>query len=145
MKVASRKRAWNIKIDCSLLMLGFQKCTTEYGVYTRGSNPDNLLIVCLYVDDLLIAGNNEREIGEFKKNMMSAFEMTDLGKLSYFLGMEFHSTKKGIFMSQRKYVADTLKRFRMSNCNPVSTPVETGTKLKKMVRRSWLMQPILDS
>lgn len=97
-------RAWNKKIDSSLMDLGFQKCIDEYGVYTRATGTANLLIVCLYVDDLLITGSDEEEISHFKQSMMSEFEMTDLGKLNYFLGMEFLSTKKGIFMTQRKYM-----------------------------------------
>lgn len=123
-------RAWNLKIDSSLLQLGFQKCTSEYGLYIRYSNVD-LLIVCLYVDDLLITGSNEEDITHFKGRMMAEFEMSDLGEMSYFLGMEFESTKSGIFMHQSKYASDILKRFKMSECNPISTPIETGTKLRK--------------
>ncbi|XP_020225209.1 uncharacterized protein LOC109807090 [Cajanus cajan] len=57
--------------------------------------------------------------------------MTDLGKLSYFLGIEFKETKGGIFMHQSKYTTDVLERFQMLNCNPVSTPVDTGNTLDK--------------
>jgi hypothetical protein len=62
---------------------------------------------------------------------MKEFEMTDLGELSYFLGMEFTKTTRGCFLHQKKYVADILKRFHMSNCNPAITPMETGVKLSK--------------
>lgn len=64
------------------------------------------MFVCLYVNDLLITGINEDEISMFKRDMMTEFDMSDLDKLSYFLGMEFHTTEKGIFMGQKKYAAD---------------------------------------
>ncbi|MCI49719.1 hypothetical protein A2U01_0070963, partial [Trifolium medium] len=57
--------------------------------------------------------------------------MSDLGDLSYFLGMEFVKTSKGLFLHQKKYVEDVLKRFHMRNCNPAITPRETGLKLSK--------------
>lgn len=53
----------------------------------------NLLIVCLYVDDLLVTASSEPEITSFKQSMMREFEMTDLGELSYFLGIEFKRLK----------------------------------------------------
>lgn len=88
-----------------------------------------MLIVCLYVDDLLITGCNESEIVDFKHCMMAEFEMTDLGELSHFLGMEFVQTSKGIFMHQKKYASEILKKFNMQNCNSLTTPTETGLRL----------------
>ena len=62
---------------------------------------------------------------------MTEYEIIDLGKLSYFLGMEFVSCEKGIFLHQKKYIIDVLKRFKMLECKPVSTPVNTIVKLQK--------------
>jgi hypothetical protein len=73
------------------------------------------------------------EIVKFKKCMMKEFEISDLGKISYFLGMEFTSTKEGILIHQKKYANDILKRFNMSNCNLLVTPMETEIKLRKNV------------
>ncbi|XP_014625989.1 uncharacterized mitochondrial protein AtMg00810-like [Glycine max] len=61
---------------------------------------------------------------------MDEFEMSDLGELSYFLGIEFVSTSKGIFMHQKKYAEDILKRFNMMECNSIITPTKTGIKLQ---------------
>ena len=80
-------RAWNKKIDNFLIQQGFTKCVNEHGIYCR--NTTNKLIVCFYVDDMIITGSNEAEMEGFKKNMMKQFEMTDLGNLTYFLGIEF--------------------------------------------------------
>ena len=68
-------------------------------------------------------------INDFKEKMMSKFEMTDLGLLHYFLGMEIIQDQYGIFLCQEKYAKDLLKRFHMSNCNPASTPMNTNERL----------------
>lgn len=63
-----------------------------------------ILLVCLYVDDQLVTRSSPHEIEEFKVKMKNEFEMTGLGSLGYFLGMEFVQTEDGIFMHQRKYI-----------------------------------------
>lgn len=80
-------RAWNKRIDSFLVQQGFNKCSVEYGVYVRMKGV-KMLLICLYVDDLLVTRSNHAEIEEFKERMKSEFDMTDLGVLSYFLGME---------------------------------------------------------
>lgn len=98
-------------------------------MYVRSNTNDDLMIICLYVDDLLVTGSNEQEIVKLKRQMMTEYEMTGLGKLSYFLGMEFVSCEKGIFLHQKKYITDVLKRFKMLECKSVSTLVDTTVKL----------------
>ncbi|MCI00654.1 retrovirus-related Pol polyprotein from transposon TNT 1-94, partial [Trifolium medium] len=94
-------------------------------------NPDgkNTVIICLYVDDLLITGSKASEIEELKCKLKSEFEMTDLGKLSYFLGMEFVKVQDGIVMHPQKYINELLEKFEMNGCNSISIPSETNTKL----------------
>jgi hypothetical protein len=65
----------------------------------------------------------------FKSAMKKEFEMTDLGLMNYFLGIEVTQNDKGFFICQSKYARDVLKRFRMIICNPVFTPVAIGSKL----------------
>lgn len=76
----------------------FTRRAVEHGVYVKGDIKKDLLIICLYVDDLLVAGSNPTYINEFKKIMEAEFEMTDLGKLTYFLGMEFTYTIVGLML-----------------------------------------------
>ncbi|KAF7150925.1 hypothetical protein RHSIM_Rhsim02G0113200 [Rhododendron simsii] len=90
-----------------------------------------MLIVCLYVDDLIYTGNDSAMFEKFKESMMAEFEMSDLGKMHYFLGIEVVQLPAGIFISQKKYVQEILDRFQMKNCNSVSTPTEFGLKLTK--------------
>ena len=75
--------------------------------------------------------NNEEMIINFKKEMTQEFEMTDLGLMRFFLGIEVKQDKSGIFISQEAYANNILKKFRMEHCNPVATPMELGTKLSK--------------
>jgi hypothetical protein len=105
-------RAWNKRIDKALINMKFNKCISEHGVYVK-SGGGEIVIVCLFVDDLLVTGNSEAKVAEFKENMMSEFDMTDLGELSYFLGIEFMRTSAGMVLSQQKYIADVLTRFNM--------------------------------
>ncbi|KAG6510909.1 hypothetical protein ZIOFF_028954 [Zingiber officinale] len=81
--------------------------------------------------DLIFTGTDDFLFQEFKKSMMVEFEMSDLGMMHYFLGMEVVQSTKGIFISQKKYVQEILDRFQMKDCNPVSTPTEFGLKLNK--------------
>jgi len=85
--VKQAPRAWNKKIDRFLIQQGFTKCVNGHGIYCR--NTTNKLIICLYADDMIINGSNEAEMQDFKKSMMNQFEMSDLGNLTYFLGIEF--------------------------------------------------------
>jgi len=94
-------RAWNKLIDAVLAKLGFVKCTVKFGVYVKRTSHGNTLTVCLYVDDMIITGSMEEEIEEFKGRMKIEFEMTDLGTLSYFFGLMFVHTHKGVFLHQR--------------------------------------------
>ncbi|XP_019424538.1 PREDICTED: uncharacterized protein LOC109333463 [Lupinus angustifolius] len=88
-----------------------------------------MIIICLYVDDLLITGSNKAEIATVKKSLSNEFEMSDLGRLAYFLGIEFVQHMNGIFMHQKKYILEVLERFNLLNCNPADTPVEANLKL----------------
>jgi len=83
-----------MRIDGVLAKQKFSKCKSEHVVYIRANCSTNLLLVCLYVDDLLVTGSSEKEIHIFKQFMMAEFGMTDLGKLSHFLGLEFNQVQK---------------------------------------------------
>jgi len=122
-------RAWNKQIDQFFEGIGFMKCISEHGVYVKNAEGSRI-IICLYVDDLLITGDSEKSIESCKAELMKEFEMNDLGKLSYFLGIEFTQTKSGVIMHQTKYTRDLLKKFNIEQSNPTTTPAETGMKLE---------------
>jgi len=127
-------RAWYSRIEAYFLNFGFQKCPYEHSLFVKIGESGKMLIVCLYVDDLIFTGNDNVMFSDFKRSMMDEFEMSDLGKMHYFLGLEVVQSVDGIFVSQKKYVREILDRFKMKNCNPVDTPVEFGLKLNKVGR-----------
>jgi hypothetical protein len=86
-------------------------------------------VIYLYVDDLLVTRSNQSEIEKFKHTMWCEFEMTDLGRLSYFLLFEFKTSKAGIMMHQHKYIGELLEIFQMTDCNTTSNLSETNVKL----------------
>ena len=87
-------------------------------------------MLAVYVDDIVITGDDEREIIRLKENLNKEFEVKDLGQLRYFLGIEIAQNPKGIVLSQRKYVLDLLSETgRMLECRPVSTPIDPNHKL----------------
>ncbi|OIT08893.1 retrovirus-related pol polyprotein from transposon tnt 1-94, partial [Nicotiana attenuata] len=124
-------RAWNSRIDKYFQANGFSKCPHEHALYVKIAKNGDILLVCLYVDDLIFTGNNPKMFEEFKEAMAREFEMTDIGLMSYYLGIQVQQRKDGIFISQGEYAKEILKKFEMDNCNPVSTPVECGVKISK--------------
>ncbi|XP_061349581.1 uncharacterized mitochondrial protein AtMg00810-like [Gastrolobium bilobum] len=123
-------QAWNTRIDSYFKKDRFEQCPYEHAMYVK-KKEGNILLVALYVDDLILLGNDEGMIQDFKKKMTKEFEMTDLDLMRYFLGLEVRQDKFGIFVSQEGYAKDILKRFKMIDCNPVSTPMKPDLKLLK--------------
>lgn len=115
-------RAWNKRIDQFLTQISFKKCSVEFGVYVQRSSKEETMIICLYVDDLLITGSKTSEIEKVKNKLKSEFEMADLGELSFFIGMKFLKMKTRIVMHQHKYIGELLEKFEMNNCNSISNP-----------------------
>lgn len=90
-----------------------------------------ILIVSIYVDDLLFTSDDEELLDEFKHSMKEEFDMTDLGKMRYFLGIEVIQKADGIFICQRKYAAELIERFEMQNFNSVGNPIVPGQKVSR--------------
>ena len=81
-------RAWNSHIDSYFQGSGFVKSPYEHAVYIKKNAHGEILIACLYVDNLLFTGNNKQMFHEFKQAVFNEFEMTDSGLMSFFLGIE---------------------------------------------------------
>jgi hypothetical protein len=124
-------RAWYSCIEAYFEKAGFNKCPYEHTLFIKSREGGKILIVCIYVDDLIFTGNDEAMFVAFKNSMMADFDMTDLGKMKYFLGIEVAQTATEFFIRQKKYAQEVLERFHMENCNPVGTPTEPGLKLSR--------------
>ncbi|XP_012453211.1 uncharacterized protein LOC105775227 [Gossypium raimondii] len=122
-------RAWYSRIDSYLTSLGFERSLSERTLYVKSTNAKTHLIVSLYVDDLLVTGGDQAMLVNFKTKMQQIFKMSDLGLMSFFLGMEVTQGEKGICLSQRTFAMKILNKFSMQNCKATSTPVAVGEKL----------------
>jgi len=118
-------RNWNKVIDEWLRGFGFEPSKVDpcVYIYRRGGV---LIIIVLYVDDLIIAGNNRGAINAFKSAISKRFKMKDLGALKWILGMEVRRDRERrmLEISQTAYIERMLEKFGMSDANPVGTPAE---------------------
>jgi hypothetical protein len=123
-------RAWNAKLDATMAELGFARCATEHALYTRRRGKEEL-IVGVYVDDLIVTGARAQDIARFKEQMGAKFRMSDLGALSYYLGIEVKQSTDAVKLGQRAYALKLLERAGMAGCKAVATPMEERIKLSR--------------
>ncbi|RDX88104.1 hypothetical protein CR513_30340, partial [Mucuna pruriens] len=122
-------RAWFSRIEEHFMQDGFQKCSSEQTLFVKRSARENILIVSIYVDDLIYTNNDMSMTIKFKKSMMQAFDMANLRKMRFFLGIEVLQKSGGIFMCQQKYANDVLRKFAMSESKPVKSLIVPGSKI----------------
>ncbi|KAG8641013.1 hypothetical protein MANES_13G092690v8 [Manihot esculenta] len=89
------------------------------------------MIVGVYVDDLILTGSNQLVINQFKQEMQCKFKMSDLGLLSYYLGIEVKQNQREITLCQTAYAKKILEKLGMGECNPCQIPMEPRTKMSK--------------
>ncbi|GLJ31038.1 hypothetical protein SUGI_0621080 [Cryptomeria japonica] len=123
-------RAWYSWLDKYLKIQGFWKGNVDSNLYIK-VNGDHMIIVVVYVDGIIFGGDKDIMCKDFIDQMKTNFEISMLGELSYFLGLEISQQKKGIFISQTKYAKEMLNNFQMEDNKPVSTPMVTSCKLSK--------------
>lgn len=121
-------RAWFSRIEAYIVKEGFVSSSSEQTLFIKQKG-GKIIIVSIYVDDLLFTSNDEELLNEFKRSMKDEFDMTDLGKMRYFLGIEVIQKADGIFICQRKYAAELIERFGMQNYNFVCNPIVPGQKV----------------
>lgn len=117
-------------MDSTLKKHGFIQSPLEHGLYARGKSESRLL-VGVYVDDLIVIGSCNKMISEFKKQMRAEFKMSDLGPLSFYLGIEVHQKKGSITLSQGAYAAKIVEKAGLIGCNLCATPMEPRLKLSQ--------------
>ena len=103
--------------------MGYGQCNGDHTIFYRHSN-QKITILAVYVDDIIITGYDAVEITRAKSCLSKAFEVKDLGHLRYFLGIEVERSKKGIVLSQRKYILDLLSDMGMMECRAAPTPMD---------------------
>ena len=112
-----------------MIKIGFIRSSADPCLYV---DPKRNIYITIWVDDLLIAGKNRRDIAAVKGQLAGEFEMKDLGELKHFVGMRIMRNPDGkISIDQSGYICQVLERYGMSNSKPVSTPLAPGARLAK--------------
>lgn len=128
-------RAWYHCIDGEIMNLGATRSDADPCLYFIGPVEDRTHII-IYVDDILIMSRTDAKIDEVRDFLNTKFEIKDLGDVRYCLGLEFERGANEMKICQTGYINEVLERFGMSECRPVSTPMEPGTKLQKEDEKS---------
>ncbi|GKB64754.1 retrovirus-related pol polyprotein from transposon TNT 1-94, partial [Tanacetum coccineum] len=120
--------AWYDLLSSFLLSQKFTKGTVDPTLFVRRKSKD-ILVVQIYVDDIIFAFTNPDLCDTFSKIMCSKFQMSMMGKLSFFLRLQISQSPKGIFLNQSKYALESLKKYGMETCETVDTPMVEKSKL----------------
>ncbi|GJX85058.1 putative ribonuclease H-like domain-containing protein [Tanacetum coccineum] len=123
-------RAWYETLSTYLLDNGFQRGKINKTLFIKRHKGD-ILLVQVYVDDIIFGSTKKELCFAFEKLMHEKFQMSSMGELTFFLGLQVKQKKDGIFISQDKYVAKILKKFRFTEVKTASTPIETQKPLLK--------------
>ena len=131
LKQASRQ--WNLKFNQVVLQNGFEVVEEDHCVYVKRSKK-SFLILSLYVDDIMLAGNDKSLIESTKEWLSSTFDMKDMGEASHILGMCIHQDrlKKMLYLSQEEYIDKVLQCFNMIGGKALMTPLPSYAKLSKL-------------
>ncbi|GJZ56861.1 putative ribonuclease H-like domain-containing protein, partial [Tanacetum coccineum] len=123
-------RAWYETLSTYLLENGFRRGIIDKTLFIKKIK-NNILLVQVYVDDIIFGSTQKSLSTEFEQLMDKRFQMSSMGKLTFFLGLQVEQIKDGIFLSQDKYVYEILKKFSFSSVKTAKTPMETHKPLSK--------------
>ncbi|GKA13161.1 putative ribonuclease H-like domain-containing protein, partial [Tanacetum coccineum] len=123
-------RAWYATLSTFLEKHGYKRGTIDKTLFIKRDKKD-IMLVQVYVDDIIFGSTKKSWCDEFEALMKSRFQMSSMGELTFFLGLQVKQNKAGIFISQDKYVAEILKKFDLVNVKTAITPMETKVALTK--------------
>ena len=122
-------RAWFGRFAKVMLAAGYKQSQADHTLFIKHSKTGGVTALLVYVDDIIVTGDDASEQEMLRQRLNKEFEIKQLGQLKYFLGIEVAHSKKGIFISQQKYVTDLLKETGKLACKPVDTPINPNHKL----------------
>lgn len=122
-------RAWFGRFSNVIQQFGLVRCEADHSVFFRCSSSKTFIYLVVYVDDIVITGDDQEGIQALKQHLFQHFQTKDLGSLHYFLGIEVAQSKSGIAICQRKYALDILEETGLLNCKPADTPMDPNVKL----------------
>ena len=121
-------RAWFATFSSTITQLGFTFSSHDNALFTR-QTPHDIVLLLLYVNDMIIIGNDPHAISDLRHYLGQHFEMKDLGSLNYFLGIEVSRRSDGYLFSQAKYASDLLARSGITDSSTTSTPLDPNVHL----------------
>lgn len=122
-------KQWHQKFDEVVLSNGYLLNQADKCVYSKFDESGKGVIICLYVDDMLIFGTDQNQVDLTKEFLSSKFSMKNMGEADVILGIRIKHESNKISMSQSHYIEKVLKKFNYFDCTPVSTPMDTSEKL----------------
>ncbi|GJR67136.1 zinc finger, CCHC-type containing protein [Tanacetum coccineum] len=122
-------KQWHQKFDKVVLSNGYLLNQADKCVYMKFNKSGKGVIICLYVDDMLIFGTDQVQVDLTKEFLSSRFSMKDMGEADVILGIRIKHESNGIAISQSHYIEKVLKKFNYFKCTPVSTPMDISEKL----------------
>ncbi|GJV44346.1 putative reverse transcriptase domain-containing protein [Tanacetum coccineum] len=123
-------RAWYARLSTFLLKHNYRRGTIDKTLFIKKNSRD-IILVQVYVDDIIFGSTNKAWCDDFEVLMKGEFEMSAMGELTFFLGLQVKQKPDGIFISQDKYVQDMLKKFDMESVRPATTPFEASKPKSK--------------
>ncbi|GJV01903.1 retrovirus-related pol polyprotein from transposon TNT 1-94 [Tanacetum coccineum] len=117
-------RAWYDELSNFLVSKGFSKGSIDPTLFITKHGED-ILLVQIYVDDIIFGSTNLKLSKRFEKLMHNKFDMSMMGELKFFLGIQIHQSPRGIFINQAKYAQEILKKHGMTSCDSIGTPMAT--------------------
>ncbi|KAJ9557295.1 hypothetical protein OSB04_011909 [Centaurea solstitialis] len=123
-------RAWYDTLSTFLLSKGFVRGKIDNTLFLK-KYPKHILLVQIYVDDIIFGSTNPKLCEKFELLMKSEYKMSMMGELTFFLGLQIKQSEKGIFINQGKYVHEMLKKFDLTSCTPMKTPMAPPLSLDK--------------
>ncbi|GJR82372.1 putative ribonuclease H-like domain-containing protein [Tanacetum coccineum] len=117
-------RAWYDELSNFLVSKGFSKGSIDPTLFITKHGED-ILLVQIYVDDIIFGSTNPKLSKRFEKLMHNKFDMSMMGELKFFLGIQIHQSPRGIFINQAKYAQEILKKHGMTSCDSIGTPMAT--------------------
>ncbi|RVW48679.1 Retrovirus-related Pol polyprotein from transposon RE1 [Vitis vinifera] len=133
-------RAWFGRFTKSMRAFGYRQSNSDHTLFLKKQH-GKITALIIYVNDMVVTGNDPEERKALQNYLSREFEMKDLGPLKYFLGIEVSRSSEGIFLSQRKYALDLLQETGMSGCQPVNAPIEEDLAYALSVVSQYMHNP----
>lgn len=119
---------WFAKLASALISLGYKQSLADYSLFTL-STDTSFTTVLIYIDDILLVGNDMHVINSLKQYLDNTFSIKNLVSIKYYLGLEVTRSATGLFISQRKYSLDLLDEAHLTDCKPLAIPLDQHLRL----------------